>query len=933
MKMGAIAQRQIACIAFCVLLLASVLPMVAQTECRLATESGRSVVSVHTAWESVTAPGEESAPSARMQDSLVTAAETAVKSESRAVKLAALSPEVSPSASDVSVSGTVSDPSGAIVAGVTVTLHRDNDSWEQSTTTDAGGEFRFHDVPAGRYELQVEHPGFKIYKTGIKVRIRHPAHLHIVLAVADVKETITVHSLEGHLNTDIADNADVFRLNAQFLEDLPILDDDILGAISKLVLDPASVGTNGATLVVDGMPSSSIGVPVSAIEEVRINKNPYSAEFARPGRGRIEIITKSGSSNYHGSFNFKFRDYRLDARNAFAVDRPQEQRRQFEGYFSGPVSKNTTFLVAASRKEEDLQSIVFAQGPLGLIDESFPRPRRDTYVSAQATHEMGKNRLSFRYNFFDWSDKGEGVGGFGLPDVAADSTAQYHQIHSSYKSVITPKLLNEFLIRIRTENGVTRSRRPGIPRIVVLSSVTSGGAQIDRNETTNRAEFTDVLSWSHGNHLVKMGINVPSLSRYGLNDRSNREGTFYFSSLEDFAQGRPFSFVKQQGNGHLVFWAAELGSFIQDEVRLRPNLSMAFGLRYDWQSHLSARNNHNFAPRFSFAFAPKRDGKTVFRGGAGIFYDTTGRGPIADVLRYNGSRLLQFVLSNPGFPDALALGDSFATLSSSIVRFDPNLRSPYIVQYSFGVERQLQKSLMLTATYIGTRGIDLFRSRDINAPLPPLFLARPDPSIGVLQQIESSGHLEAHALEVALRGNLSRFFTGILEYRLRRTYDNTDGIDAFPANNYDLSTEWSRSSSEERHAFLAFGTFNAGRLFKLGMVFSVRSGRPYSITTGLDDFNDGFANARPPGARRNSLVGPGKVTLDLRWSKEFSLHPGRNGKDKKKGPSMTIGVDAFNVLNRVNLGTPVGNLSSPFFGRSVSAGPARLMQLSLGFKF
>ncbi len=925
------AQRQIACVAFCVVLLASVLPMAAQTEYCLAKESGRSVVSVHTALESVAKPEEESAPSAMMQDSLVTAAETAEKSESHTVKLAALSPEVSPSASAVSVSGTVSDPSGAIIASVTVTLHRDDGSWEQSTTTDAGGEFLFHNVPAGRYELQIEHTGFKIYKTGVKVRTRHAAHLHIVLEVADVKETITVQSLEGHLNTDIAENADVFKLNAQFLEDLPILDNDIIGTISKLVLDPASVGTNGATLIVDGMPSSSIGVPVSAIEEVRINKNPYSAEFARPGRGRIEIITKSGSSNYHGSFTFKFRDYRLDARNAFAVDRPQEQRRQFEGYFSGPVSKNTTFLVAASRKEENLQSVVFALGPSGPIGESFPRPRRDTYVSAQVTHEIGKSRLSFRYNFFDWSDKGEGVGGFALPDVAADSTSRYHQIHSSYRAVITPKLLNEFLIRIRTENGVTQSRRPGIPRIAVLGAFTSGGAQVDQNDTNNRIEFTDVLSWSRGKHLIKMGINVPTLSRYGSNDRSNREGTFYFSSLEDLAQGRPFSFVKQQGNGHLVFWAAELGSFVQDDVRIRPNLSMAFGLRYDWQSHLSDRDN--FAPRFSFAFAPKKDGKTVFRGGAGVFYDTTGPRPIADILRFNGSTLRQFVLSNPGFPDPLAFGDSFATPPSSIVRFAPDLRSPYLVQYSFGVERQLQKSLMLTATYIGARGIKLFRSRDINAPPPPLFLARPDPSIGVLRQIESSGHLEAHALEIALRGNLSRFFSGILAYRLRRNYDNTDGIGFFPANNYDLSTEWSRSSSEERHSFLAFGTFNAGRLFKLGIIFSAHSGRPYSITTGLDDFNDGFANARPPGVRRNSLVGPGKVTLDLRWSKEFFLHPGRKDKDKKKGPSMTIGVDAFNVLNRVNLSTPVGDLSSPFFGRSVSAGSARLMQLSLSFKF
>src|SRR5262249_53221448 len=153
--------------------------------------------------------------------------------------------------------------------------------------------------------------------------------------------------------------------------------------------------------------------------------------------------------------------------------------------------------------------------------------------------------------------------------------------------------------------------------------------------------------------------------------------------------------------------------------------------------------------------------------------------------------------------------------------------------------------------YIGTRGIRLFRSRDINAPPPPLFLARPDPSIGVFRQIESSGHLKSHELEIGLRGNLSRFFNGIVQYALRRAYDNTAGIQSFPANNYDLSSEWSRASFDARHSLLVYGAFNAGRFFNLGVVLSAKSGRPYSLTTGRDDNRDGFANDRPPGVRRN----------------------------------------------------------------------------------
>ena len=842
-------------------------------------------------------------------------------------------PAVAQTSSGVSVSGVVLDPSGAVVSDANITLHYKNEDREQSTTSGATGEFYFHGVHAGSYELEVQHTGFKLYKTRLKVGHRDRAPLRIVLDIAELKETVTVDSSERRVNIDIAGNVDSFKLDPQLLDALPVLDQDIVGALSQLV-DPASAGTRGVMVVIDGMPGSEVGLPASAIQEVRINQNPYSAEFARPGRGRIEIITKSGSSEYHGSFYFKLRDYRLDARNAFAVERPQEQRRQFDGYLSGPVgrNKNTTFLISASRKEDDLQSVVFALGPLGPIHVNAGKPQRSNYLSAQVTHQIGKSSLSFRYSFFDWSEKGEGVGGFNLPDVASDSRSRYHQVYSSYKWVISPKLLNEFLIRIRTENGFTRSRRPGIPKNVVLGAFTGGGAQTDRRDTDNTLAFTDLLSWSQGKHFMKAGVNIPALSRHGSNDRSNFDGTFYFSSLEDYASGTPFSFVKRQGDAHLVFWQAELGLFIQDEVRLLPNLSLSLGLRYDWQNHLSDRNN--FAPRLSFAFAPSKGRKTVLRGGAGFFYDTTGPTAIGDVLRFNGSLLRQFVLSNPGFPEPLPPGSSFTALPSSIVRFAPALRSPYMLQYSFGLERELQKSLTFTATYIGTRGIKLFRSRDINAPPPPLFLSRPDPSIGVLRQIESSGRLESHELEVALRGNLSRFFNGIVQYTLRRAYDDTDGIGSFPANNYDLSGEWSRARFDARHSFSIYGAFNAGRFFKLGVVLSAKSGRPYSLTTGRDDNKDGFANDRPPGVRRNSLEGPGWVTLDLRWSKEFFLHPSREkGTGKNKGPSATVAFDAFNILNHVNPGSFVGNLSSPFFGRPVSAGPARRMQASLSFKF
>jgi hypothetical protein len=383
-----------------------------------------------------------------------------------------------------------------------------------------------------------------------------------------------------------------------------------------------------------------------------------------------------------------------------------------------------------------------------------------------------------------------------------------------------------------------------------------------------------------------------------------------------------------------VYWQKEVSLFVQDEMRVRPGLSIALGLRYDWQNYIS--NPKNFAPRLSFAFAPGKSRKVVFRGGAGIFYETTGQAAIADMLRFNGQTLQQIVLSKPSYPNPFTAGGVAQTLPSSIVRFGPDLRLPYNLQYSFGLETQLQKSTTFTATYVGMRGFDLFRSRDLNAPLPPLYVQRPDPETGTLREIESAGNLTSNALKLTVRTKISRFFNGMAQYTLSRSYDDTAGIAAFPANQYDLAGEWSRSNSDSLHFFYFYGTLNAPKGVSLGASLSVHSGQPYTMTTGTDDYGTTFANARPAGMPRNSLEGPGSTTLNLRLAKEFSLVTAKTGKrkkDEKKGLSATVAVDAFNVLNHVNLGRPVGNLSSPFFGHSISAGSPRRLQMLVRFQF
>lgn len=836
------------------------------------------------------------------------------------------------SSSLVEVTGVVLNPSEEVIPGARVILRR-NDGLKRQTavTSDAVGSFRFSRVASGSYEVEIQKNSFKSAVIQLTIGTRAPAPLRVMLAIADLHEEVAVEDRSGHVNVDPSENVDVIKLDRDALNNIPVWGNDVIGTVAKLV-DASSTGSDGPTILVDGLETTR-KVPASMIQEVRINQNPYSAEFARPGRGRVEVITKAGATEYHGEIGFIFRDFRLDARNAFALERPPEQRRIFEGTLTGPFGqgKKTSFFFSGNREEEDLQAVVYARTPAGLISENVITPQRQFEFSFRVNHQVGeKTTYSIRFDFTADSSRNNGAGGFNLPEVAANSTDGEHQIFFTHRQIISPELINELTLRAGREYSVTRSVRPGIPKLVVQDAFTGGGGQADRRTTENHVQLNEILSWTHGKQFVRGGLNIPDISRRGFSDAANFGGTFTFTTLEDYLNNRPFLYSINQGDGHLAFWQKEFGLFAQDQILLRSNFSIASGLRYDKQNFLG--DNNNFSPRLSFAYSPDKKRKTVLRGGAGVFYDRTGIGPIADRLRFDGLRLRQVNILNPGYPDPLSSGSPLAAQPSAIFRFAPDLRSPYTFQFSLGVERQLNKTLTVTANYINTYGIKLFRPRDINAPLPPS-QQRPDPTIGILRELESAGRSETHALELLLRGKISRFFNGTVQYTLGRAYNNTGGINSRIANNYDLTGEWSRADFDERHRFNLLGTIRAGDWFNLGMAVALTSGRPYGLTTGRDDNHDTIANDRPAGVRRNSLQGAGAATLDLRWSKEFSLKAAKKSAKKAEGPSTTVGLSVFNVLNRVNYIGYVGNQISPFFGLPVAARPARRVQLNFNFTF
>ncbi len=622
------------------------------------------------------------------------------------------------------ISGNVSDPSGAAIPDADIRVRpRGAAAATAKARTDTLGDFRVAGLPAGAFEIDVQRDGFAPQTIRLSIKDRAPAPLHVALKLAGVRQEVTVSDSAGQVSTDSTDNLDVVTMDRQMMDNLPVFDQDYIATMSQF-LDPGSIGTGGVTLVVNGMEQSTVGVSASAIQQVKINQNPYSAEFSRPGRGRIEVITKPASQVYHGTFDFLFRDYHLNARDPFAAVRPPEQRRIYEGSLLGPVghSKKNSFMITVNREEQDLQAVVYALTPGGLLQQIASNPQRDTEISASITHQFTQNHLAtIRGNFNDSTEQNRGVGGFVLPEAGVNVQDREDEIYYNDSLVITPTLLNQFRIVIGRDHAPTTSVSQA-PGIVVPGAFTGGGAQADRLQTENHLNLNEIVTWSHGKHSIRGGINVPDISRRGMDDRTNVGGTYYFSSLQNYALQQPYSFIQQQGDGYIVFVEVVAGGFVQDDYRLRSNLTLSAGLRYDWQNFF--HDNNNVSPRLALAYSPGKSRKTVLRAGGGIFYDRTGNGPIFDLERYNGSRLRQIVLSDPAYPVIPDPG-GLAAMPATLVRLDPSERIPYLGQFSAAVERQIRPGTTLSATYWASRGVSLFRSRDVNAPPPPDYLVRP----------------------------------------------------------------------------------------------------------------------------------------------------------------------------------------------------------------
>jgi len=871
--------------------------------------------------------------------------------------------------------GSVADPKGGPIAGAEIDLVDTNGAVAVVDHSGDDGSFQITAPHAGSFTLVVSGPGFETVREPVAIAVpvgslasassasiqaskmagQSPASLRIVLPIAQFATNIQVNAENSEDLTASDVNRDSSVMTAQELKQLPIFDNDYAGAMSAF-LDQNVAATGGTGLMVDGVEANRATVSASAVQEVRINQDPYSAQYYYPGRGQMEIITKSAADHYHGQFNFLFRDSALNAQNALAPSKPFEQRRVYEGHVTGPIphAAKSSFLASFNRAEEDLDQVISATivpavgDPSGAYTANVPAPTRDTEFSTRAAHQFGMGHSGYvQYSYQDWTGQNQWVGGQTLASAGVNSEYREDDVVAHMDSTLSATMLNQVSV-VGEHDSNRNSNLIEAPRISVPGDFLSGSAQADSFGTEYNFRVYDMVTWTHGRNLVKIGAGTPHISRRAFDDNTNALGTYTFgptlaadgvtvlqTSFQNYAANLPSAYSQNTGDVHFIYHQQEMGGFVQDQFKANAHFSITPGLRYDWQNFLAGRKL-GFSPRVSFAWVLDEPSKTVVRGGGGIYYDRFGSGPLLDLARYGTARRRAVLLSlDPALLPATGCVPITECLTlteqpPALVELEPNAKIPYQIQYGLSIERQLGETATGVVSVYSARGIDSFRSLDINAATPESgYTLRPNPAYGRIRQMQPAGFWEGDGLNISYRGKLNKYFTGWGSYNWSHYESNTGGIGWFPQNQYDPNDEWSNAGFDRRQRLGMYAMFHPESVLNLSAGIFANTGTPWTVLTGTDAYGDDLFNTRPDGVARNSETNPSYVDLDLRWGHDFAVTANKD----EEAPRLGFSAGAFNVLNHVNGNgiDPVETSSS--FGQVTSVAPPRRVQLGMRFEF
>jgi hypothetical protein len=862
------------------------------------------------------------------------------------------------------VSGTVSDPSGAKIPHAALVLS--GQDFHQQIATDSAGHF-FVYLPPGSYTLSAEAPGFSANTTEIIVsNSGTPVRVAVDLRIAVRQEDIFV-PVDTGTTTAADDNASALVFRGVDLD--AFSNDD--ATFQKELLALAGGDGKAPNIFVDGYSGGRIP-PKSAIASVRINRNLFSAAYDTFGQGRVEISTKPGGESLHGQINVNATDKALNAQNPYLTTEPPYYMLNLDGNLSGSFDKNTAFFVSGVFNNQQNNAALNALATANQVSPyitAVPDPLVTNTYSLRIDRQVtATNNFTGRYEFNQINLTNGGL--TPLLTVATQAfnsgiTSQMLQLADT--QVFGPDIVYDSrfqYIRTRLQQDAISSA----PAVVVQGAFNDGGnSSQSQRDNQDHFEFQQALSIDRGVHYLRFGARYRLFREANLST-ANYNGQFTFPSLAAYVAKQPSQFSLTQGKASANVLTGDLGAYAEDEWKPAKSVTLDLGLRIESQSAIP--DHLDIAPRAGGAWALHRNKqKAVFltlRGGGGIFYDRFAGADILTSIRQNGISQQTFYVSNPGFYcTSLAACQSSpaynpSATSPTIYRLSPSLKSEYGWYGNFSVERLISRYGRIAISYNTIRGVHQYDSQNVNAPLPgtynPLVPGsgiRPFGGTQNIYEFDSNGIEKRQGFGINSRFVLNRV-VGFVSYNYNHQFQNV-GVTAstFVSNSYNLAQDYGRAPVPTQQLFVG-GTVQLFFGISSSIFANTQGGVPFNIVTGTDLNGDSIYNDRPAFATNttaNSQVyrtrfgtfdanpqpgekiipinygnSPNFLYVDLSASRTFKVGPrpasklvgGKAGARPDPPYALTFTVDSPGIFNRRNPGQPVGVLTSPLFGQSVS---------------
>ena len=833
--------------------------------------------------------------------------------------------------------GSVADPTGAVIPGAVVTAISATGQ-KTSSVTDNVGNYEIKGLAPGTYTVNANAKGFSVsQQQNVAVAPGQAQKLDIALAIQVEKEKVEVQDQGTNVDVSPENNAGAIILKGKDLEALSDDPDELMTELQALA--GPSAGPNGGQIYIDGFSGGQLP-PKSSIREIRINQNPFSAEYDKVGYGRIEIFTKPGTDHFHGQVMVNGNDSAFNSNwNPFNTAQPPYHSELYSGNINGPLGKRASFFFTAERRNINQNSVINATvldsnfNPVPF-SEAISNPRTRTSISPRVDIQLSQNNtLTARYEYEKNAQDNQGVGQFSLASQAYNDNQTENTLQISDTQILSPNVVNEtrFQYDRNTDNQLPQSA--GFTTSVLGAFIGGGNPQGLLKDVQNHYELQNYTSIVHGKHFIKFGARLrvvtdsnrstgnfngtftfPSIQAYqvtelglqaGLTPGQSRASCLAASPNPQTAQCGASQFAITYGQPLSTVAMIDVGPYFQDDWRIRPNLTLSYGLRFESQNNTG--DHADFAPRFGIAWGlggGKNPPKTVLRGGFGIFYDRFTYNLDLEQERLNGITQQRTIVQSPDFyPGIPAAGAIQGTQSPTIYQANPNLRSPRTIQTAASIERQVTKSATISVTYLNSWGNNQFITRNINAPEPGTFpptSERPFGGTTNIYQYSSQAIFRQNQVIVNARVNMGAKLSLFGFYTLNFSNSDTSGASSFPSNSYNLMQDYGRASFDIRQRLFVGGTITLPYAFQLNPFLAVNSGGPFNVTVGQDlnadsIFNDrpGFANGNTPAndTRTTSLGdfnvapagesvipvnygnGPAAVSLNLRLSRTFGFGP------------------------------------------------------------